>query len=68
MLEGWTWRMRILSETSHRLSGTRVAIFSLPVHRLILRPMFKPRGALLARYKALVMLIVGLALCYGESY
>jgi hypothetical protein len=55
--------------------GTQVAIFRLSRLRLILRPMSKPGGALPARYsihtaaygRALVMLVAGLALCYGES-
>ena len=47
--------------------------FCIPGHRLILRPMLKPGGALPARYKhccilpVLVLLAAGLALCYGES-
>ena len=46
----------------------------MPGHRLILRPMSKPGGALPARYThtsafvhVLVLLAAGLALCYGES-
>jgi hypothetical protein len=47
--------------------------FCMPGHRLILRPMSKPGGALPARYytaefvHVLVLLAAGFALCFGES-
>jgi hypothetical protein len=46
--------------------------FCMPGHRLTLRPMSKPEGALPARIHTasfvhvLVLLAAGLALCYGE--